>query len=807
MSYSSDSGNRFGRPTAGIEFGAVAAFAAAWEADGRPPLIADYLPGARLGALIELIRIDMRHRSLRRPAGIRLDEPVVAQPRRKRLREYCSEFPELTPARLPAGLIYEEFVIRRHSGEQVDPGEYLREYPEQAAQLRELLNADDEEQSTRRPSLELTAATSLDSITSSGDATRTATELRTAQDTTGTKATGLDRIEIGDRIDDFDLLTALGSGAFARVFLARQRSLQRLVAVKISADRGTEPQTLAQLDHDYIVRVFDQRLLDEPGRDNEPGGHRLRLLYMQFLPGGTLLSVLRWVRATPPDQRTGQLLLDAVDAVMAGKGEIRPTDSSLRAEIATLSWPEAVAWLGRRLAEALAYADAHGVLHRDVKPANVLLTAEAVPKLADFNVSFSRDLDEANPVAYFGGSLSYMAPEQLEICHPGYDRSADDLDTRADIYSLGVVLWELLTGAKPFDDTTAGEHSDAATLAAMVQRRRAGVDAGALERIPSDCPAALRRVLLKCLASERDERWAGGAELAQQLEVCLDGRARNLVDPPPSSWRLRLRPWLVPVVVLALIIPNALATTYNIAHNRTLIIDRLSLSVQHMWRIGAVLVVAVCFTIGIALVLYMLRYALIVSRGLRRGREYDPQVLARARSDALLFGDRAVLVVFSLWSLATIIFPFVLYSTNWEATGQDLLHALGGGLVCGAIAVAYPFFLVTFYMVRCIYPMFLPHGDITAVDALHLRGLDRRCTVYLTVAASVPLLAIAGVTLLPPDDIPLVLLAVRVLCVGSIIAFIVVYMLFRAIEADLKALRRVVDPVGGQREPNAAGRP
>ncbi|MFD6388666.1 serine/threonine-protein kinase [Nocardia sp. NPDC060259] len=803
MSDSSDSGNGFGRPTAGIEFGAVAAFAAAWEADVEPPLIADYLPGARLDALIELIRIDLRHRRLRRPPATHPDDPVAATPRPKRLREYCAEFPELTRDRIPASLVYDEFVIRRHSGERVDAGEYLREYPEQAARLRELLNADHEDQTTRRGGPELTAATSVDSITSSGDATRTAADPRTANDPTGAPATRLGRLVIGDRIDDFDLLTALGSGAFARVFLARQRSMQRLVAVKISADRGTEPQTLAQLDHDYIVRVFDQRLLDEPDLDRDPGGPRLRLLYMQFLPGGTLLGVLHRVRATPPDQRSGQLLLDAVDAAMAEKAEIRPTDSSVRAEIARLSWPETVAWLGRRLAEALAYADANGVLHRDVKPANVLLTAEAVPKLADFNVSFSRDLDETNPVAYFGGTLSYMAPEQLEVCHPGYDRSVDDLDTRADIYSLGVVLWELLTGDKPFDDTTAGEHDDATTLAAMVQRRRTGVDPGALERIPPDCPAGLRRVLLMCLAPERDQRWAGGAELAQQLEVCLDERARDLVDPPPSSWRLRLRPWLVPVVALALVVPNALASAYNIEHNATLIFERLSLPAQHAARFTAAMTNVVFFPLGIALVLYMARYLLIVPRGLRRGREYDARVLARARSDALLFGDRAVLVSFSLWTLAAIIIPLVMHFTTKELTGEMLLHYLGGAVVCGAMAVAYPFFLVTFYMVRCLYPMLLSHGDITAVDALRLRGLDRRCTVYLAVAAAVPLLAIAGVTLLPPDDMPLVLLAVRVLCVGAVLAFIVVYVLFRAIEADLSALRRVVDPVGGQREPDA----
>lgn len=82
----------------------------------------------------------------------------------------------------------------------------------------------------------------------------------------------LDDVEVGQQVDDFDLLMGLGSGAFGRVFLARQRSMQRLVAVKISHDHGNEPQTLAQLDHDYIVRVFDQRLLED---------RKLRLLYMQ----------------------------------------------------------------------------------------------------------------------------------------------------------------------------------------------------------------------------------------------------------------------------------------------------------------------------------------------------------------------------------------------------------------------------------------------------------------------------------------------------------------------------------------------
>ncbi|MFJ4656421.1 serine/threonine-protein kinase [Nocardia sp. NPDC088792] len=843
----SGSDHRSGPYSAGTEFSAVTAFTAAWDAGGSPPRIADFLPDAttlRLTALIELIRVDMRHRWLRRPGlppGRSGVPPGRSQP--KRLGDYCTEFPELAPHELPAGLVYEEFVIRRHSGVRVDPRDCLREYPQQAAELRELLNADDEDQSTRRSHFDESTRSSStvsdetlgrravtppdtgagsrfdetrrhtagdSSATRAGETTHVPTpgELTVHADalqqtglaaaaTTGKAADEvgdlLDSIEIGQRIDDFDLLTSLGSGAFARVFLARQRSLQRLVAVKISADHGTEPQTLAQLDHDYIVRVFDQRLMSGGHTDT---GRRLRLLYMQFLPGGTLLGVLRWVRATPPTERSGQLLLDAVDAAMEEKGEIRPTDSSVRAELAGLSWPETVAWLGRRLAEALDYADGHGVLHRDVKPANILLTAEAAPKLADFNISFSRTLDSASPVSYFGGSLSYMSPEQLEACHPGVARTAADLDTRADIFSLGVVLWELLTGAKPFDDSTAGpgDHGDRTTLEAMLARRRGGVEAAALDRMPPDCPAALRRVLLTCLAPDRADRWADGAALAKQFELCLDARARDLVDPPPHSWRRRLRPWMIPLVGLAIAVPNVLASLYNIAHNRAFIISHLSDGAMHTFALTTATVNLVFFPLGAIAITYLCRYVLVVPRGLRRGRDYDPGMLRRARADVLLAGERISFVVFSLWVLAGIGFPLVLRLTAKDLPTSGVVHFLVSLVVCGAIAVAYPFFLVTFYLVRCIYPMFLRHGDISAEDAVWLHRLGRRCNNYLAVAAAVPLLAVAGVTFLPPEDIPRVIVAVRVLSVGGILAFVAVYVMFRALESDLAALERVVSP-------------
>ncbi|MCV7171836.1 serine/threonine protein kinase [Mycobacterium manitobense] len=598
-------------------------------------------------------------------------------------------------------------------------------------------------------------------------------------------------VEVGQRLDDFDLLIELGSGAFARVFLARQLSLQRLVAVKISENLGHEPQTLAQLDHDYIVRVFDQRIL--PDRD-------WRLLYMQYLPGGTLLDLVEAVHRAgrPPD--SGQALIDAVDSALESRGEIRPTESATRAELADLTWPETVAWLGKRLAEAVHYATSRGVLHRDIKLANVLLAPDCTPKLADFNISFARNVTGASPFDYFGGSLSYMSPEQLMACRPGHTQDAADLDTRSDNFSLAVVLWELLTGVKPFDDSTAqaaradsgGSIGDTTALELMLTARAQGVSASALAALPADCPAALRRVLLKALSSDRDQRWASGAEFAEQLQLCLDPHARDLVDPPAQSWRLRLRPYFLPIATLAILIPNVLASAYNIGHNQLLIVSQLSEHAQARFMVVTTLVNLIFFPLGGAVLIYWFRYVIWVPRRLRRGPPPPAEALARARHDCLVAGDRVVFVVFGLWFLSALAFPFTMQFAAGGIPGRSAIHFFGSVTVCGAIAIAYPFFLVTFYVVRSVYPELVAHGQTDPREAEQLRALSRRLPRYLAVAASVPLLGVVAVSFLTAAEIAEVIVPIRVLCIGGIAAFVLVYWLSRLIETDIQALERVI---------------
>lgn len=210
----------------------VASFSEAW-ASGSPPDLSVYLPrepADRRTILIELIKIDLEYRWLRYHFP-------------KRLSEYRAEFVELQDGRLPAELVYEEFHAMRRGSHAADVAATVAEIAATAA------------------------GPELPEITSDYRSTMIARP--------GAQVV-LDAINVGDQVDDFDLLMRIGSGAFAQVYLARQQSMQRLVAVKISHNHGIEPQTLAQLDHEYIVRIFDQRLI----ADGE-----LKLLYMQYLPG------------------------------------------------------------------------------------------------------------------------------------------------------------------------------------------------------------------------------------------------------------------------------------------------------------------------------------------------------------------------------------------------------------------------------------------------------------------------------------------------------------------------------------------
>lgn len=300
--------------------------------------------------------------------------------------------------------------------------------------------------------------------------------------------------EVGQSFLGFTLIGELGQGAFARVYLAREPRLgNRLVAIKVARHVFGEAETLGPLDHANIVGVHSVQ--HDPVRG-------LTAICMPYVGRATLHDVLVRCRQA----RSGTAILEAARAAVPDIQE--PADRFLQ----RASYIDAVVYLAAQLADALAFVHARGIYHRDLKPSNVLLSPGGRPRLLDFNLSAA----EERPDSPLGGTLTYMSPEQIRAT---VGKQAADLDARSDIYSLGVMLYELLAGAHPFGRVPSVARPRVSG-ARLLERQREG---------PPRCPGAdvaLNRLVMRCLAFDRAERPASAAEVAAALRATLTPLAR-----------------------------------------------------------------------------------------------------------------------------------------------------------------------------------------------------------------------------------------------------------------------------------------
>ncbi|MCA9229945.1 MAG: serine/threonine protein kinase [Planctomycetales bacterium] len=723
----------------------------AWESylagNGPEPCIQEFLPAddemLRRLALPELVKIDLEHR--------------WHHNRSPRLMEsYAEEFPELgAPGKLPAELIHEELQARMQAGQEVNGREIKNRFPEQATALLSLVGG----------------------MAVAGTPTNTYFSETKKESRVGSKIEPANEAvlayEPGDKVDDFELLTLLGKGAFAQVFLARQVSLERLVALKISSSRGNEPKTLAQLDHPHVVRVFDQR------QNADPPVH---LLYMEVISGGTLLEVVKRFRKANPDARSGNLLLEAVDEMLDARGASRPTNSPSRNWLANASWPLVVCQIGAQLAKGLAYAHEKGVMHRDIKPANVLLTPEGSPKLADFNVSYNGGQADENPEDTFGGSLVYMSPEQLQACHPMLGGSPHLVRGASDVYSLGVLLWELLCGQRPYDEVSTPEGGQLAKIQRMIDERHYTDFTELAKQLPRDCPESLRQVLLRCLQPRKDERYKSAAEAAQALELCLYPHCWKLMQPPTNLlWRLIERLPLLSIV-LAGLVPNALAGFFNFSYNRQRIEQGFPARVLERFDHVQLWVNGIVFPLGVVIGVWV---ALRIRQMLRPESPEDSQ---EAGSRVLFFGRLISLMVLGLWTVSGIIFPIA------TDLGFDLEGAVGyyshffmSLVLCGIVSMAYPYFLLTAIAVHSFFPKLVRDGVVTGPQWDHLQRLRSLNRFYLAMSALVPMLGVLVAEAAGSE----LRWALMVASGGGIVGFAAMFGLERFIDRDLNALERI----------------
>ena len=323
-----------------------------------------------------------------------------------------------------------------------------------------------------------------------------------------------------ERFGVWKRLERVGAGGMGEVYLARHAETGQLAAIKLvrhdqlcfesaRARFEREIEAVSRLHHPGIVRVL--AVGDEQG---------MPWLALEWIGGASLEELLEELRGLPPET-LGHL--DCARALHSASARRPHAEPAREDALSGRSHVECMTRIVLRVAYALQYAHAQGVLHRDIKPSNVLLTPSGRVLLADFGLALPRGVDRMTRSGAWLGSLPYAAPEQVE----GGTR---ELDARADVYSLGVTLYELLTLRTPF---LGGPES-------AVRRRIATGDIEAPRRLNPRIPAALERVCLAALDPDPQRRPADAASLAADLERALAGepvRARGL---PP--W-LRLRRW------------------------------------------------------------------------------------------------------------------------------------------------------------------------------------------------------------------------------------------------------------------------
>lgn len=356
---------------------------------------------------------------------------------------------------------------------------------------------------------------------------------------------------VPDRLGDFRLLRRLGGGGMGVVYLAEQTSLGRQVALKLirpeflffpeSRERfRREVEAVAHLKHPGVVPVY--AVGEERG---------LPYFAMEHVEGCSLAQALEALASRSPEQIDGRDLLDAI--VRTTQGDAAPQESMLPA-VFEGRWETCCLRIARALAEALDHAHARGILHRDLKPSNVMLTRDGRVMLVDFGLARAEGATQLTRTGSQLGSLPYMSPEQVR----GADRG---LDRRTDVYSLGVVLFELLALGLPWPEgdtervrqaIVLGDHAplrsrnqhvswEAETICATamerdVGRRYASAAAMArdLERALNHAPIAARRAA----SALRARRWAERhPALATGL---LLGFFLFVVGPSLFTWRMAL---------------------------------------------------------------------------------------------------------------------------------------------------------------------------------------------------------------------------------------------------------------------------
>jgi serine/threonine protein kinase/tetratricopeptide (TPR) repeat protein len=327
--------------------------------------------------------------------------------------------------------------------------------------------------------------------------------------------------QLPETIGEFRVLELLGEGGMGFVFLAEQPALGRRVAVKwirteLLYSSGArerfqrEVAAVARLNHPGVIAIHS--VGESEGRP---------YFAMEAVVGASLGELLRELADRRPERLSGAALYAALREVLGRRGVAVAEAPAPEAEIFQGTWPQVATRIALRIAEALAHAHERGVLHRDVKPGNVMLTEQGRVLLLDFGLAALEGSQRLTRTGTALGSLPYMSPEQLW--------SSTAVDAQSDVWSAGVTYYELLTLRLPFAGDSDLDLRSAIDAAHPSSPRV--LHSGLSWDPETVCLAALER--------DRARRYPSAAALAADLRAVLE--LRPIAARRPGPWRQFLR--------------------------------------------------------------------------------------------------------------------------------------------------------------------------------------------------------------------------------------------------------------------------
>ena len=312
-------------------------------------------------------------------------------------------------------------------------------------------------------------------------------------------------LEPGEMFGDYTVEKLLGKGGMGAVYLVRAPGGERYAVKLMSPEmvkKGSDYRKRFAREAEFAMNIRHKNLISvyDVGEDPETG---LCYIIMDYVPGGSVADRL---------ERNGPLPMAEAVSIAA--------QVALALEVAPLPMAEAVS-IAAQVALALEVAHRHGVIHRDIKPDNIMFDADGTPKLADLGVARFTDEAHKTTVTTTGmiiGTPAYMAPEQMMDSH--------HVDARADIYALGVVLYEMLTGKRPNEGSTAVE---------LLAKALKGEPLPDVRTMRPEVSAAIAHVLSLMCAPKPEGRPATALAAAQLLQKAATGRLVLPKKPPRAA--------------------------------------------------------------------------------------------------------------------------------------------------------------------------------------------------------------------------------------------------------------------------------